>query len=78
MDIETKQPAVSNPLEHVVMWIDCKEKEPTGVSNNYLAYRPSATGSKVCSLWFDPQHNGWSGNFKVTHWALLPKGPLST
>jgi hypothetical protein len=62
--------------EEAVSWISCNERLPKGVSNSYLAHRPTASINKVCSLWFDPQHNGWSGKFKVTDWAILPNGPI--
>jgi hypothetical protein len=57
-------------------WISVKDSLPLGVSDNYLAFRPKAPGSKVCSLWYDTQHNGWSGVFTVSHWSVLPEGPL--
>ncbi len=57
-------------------WISVEERLPVGVSNNYLAFRPKAPGSKVCSLWYDTQNNGWSGVFTVSHWSVLPEGPL--
>jgi hypothetical protein len=62
--------------EEVVIWISCKERLPKGVSESYLVYRPTAPINKVCSLWFDPQYNGWSGKFKVTDWAFLPNKPI--
>ncbi len=56
-------------------WISV-EDSPKGISANYMAYRPDAPiGAKVCALWFDPMHNGWSGIYKVTHWMPLPEGP---
>lgn len=72
---QTKKPTVSGHVEPVVMWIDVKDREPQGVSNNYLVFRPSAPTNTVCTLWYDPHHNGWSGKYKVTHWAALPKPP---
>lgn len=59
-------------------WISVKDREPTGVSRNYLTFRPSAPlESRVSSTWFDPRHNGWSGNHKVTYWMELPPEPIT-
>ncbi len=72
----TKQSTVSSRVETVVSWVACKDAEPNGVSNSYLVYRPSApSDSKVVTLFYDPYHNGWSGEYKVTHWAEKPTAP---
>jgi hypothetical protein len=60
----------------MIDWISVKDRLPVGGSDNYLVFRPKSPGSKVCSLWYDPFYNGWSGVFKVSHWSVLPEGPL--
>jgi len=57
-------------------WISVKDRLPNGVSQSYITYRPSAPlEARVSTIWYDPQHNGWSGKYNVTHWMPLPKKP---
>jgi hypothetical protein len=57
-------------------WIKCSDKLPSGVSGNYMAFRPKApVESRVSTLWFDPLYQRWSGKYAVTHWARVPNEP---
>ena len=56
-------------------WTPCSEKEPH-IKRLYLAYRPDAPEQeRVATLYYDPYHNGWGGQFPVTHWKECPKPP---
>ena len=57
-------------------WISVDDRLPPGCSGNYLTYRPSSPAdSRVSSTWYDPNHNGWSGKYTVTHWMPLTAPP---
>lgn len=63
-------------LESQNKWISVEDRLPLGCSRNYLTYRPSAPiESRVSSTWYDPNYNGWSGKYSVTHWMPLPAPP---
>ena len=84
MDNETKQPTVSNPLEHIVMWISVDDVLPS---------EPKKYDQKWVDVWADGErfadvnffdggfHNileDYQGDFeghvkidKVTHWMVV-------
>jgi hypothetical protein len=59
MDNKTKQPTASNPLEHVVMWIDPSEELPP--LGELVIVRKKPTGNVIA---FDniTDHGGWLHN----------------
>lgn len=55
-------------------WIKGNEPPHGG---NWLTYRPEAPkDSRVVTLWYDPNHNGWSGHYTVTHYMERPEAPV--
>lgn len=56
-------------------WVTGKNVEPP-YGGNWLAYRPDAPReAQVVTLWFDPKHNGWSGQHEVTAYMKRPEPP---
>ena len=62
MDNKNEQPAVSNPLEHVVMWINPDDKLPP--LGELVLVRKKPTGN-VVMLDNITDHGGWLNNSYV-------------
>jgi len=58
-------------------WIRITQEHPEPPhGGNWLTFRPAAPAdSRVTTLWFDPVHNGWSGQYEVKAYRPRPDEP---
>ncbi len=79
-----KSPELADTLQSLAAWLErppavgwvrCTDEEPT-LKDLYLAYRPDAPeDDQVATIYFDPYHTKWGGQYPVKAWMRKPEGP---